>query len=143
MTKKELSIKYAWTLIGSPYIWGGESSLGFDCSGLAQEILRSVGMDPQKDQTAQTLHDLLLEKGWAIQVTPEQGSFIFYGKSSKKITHVSFCIECIGEDAFIIEAGGGGGKVTTPEQARFWNAFVRIRPYDYRSDVVSILEWTE
>lgn len=31
--------------LGVPYVWGGTSPLGFDCSGLVQYVFRSLGMD--------------------------------------------------------------------------------------------------
>ena len=49
---------YAKSFIGKPYSWAGETPMGgFDCSGLVQTILRSVGLDPAGDQSAQALMD--------------------------------------------------------------------------------------
>jgi cell wall-associated NlpC family hydrolase len=45
--KRYFALHYICTFFGVPYDFGGESSIGIDCSGLAQEFLRSVGMDPE------------------------------------------------------------------------------------------------
>jgi hypothetical protein len=39
----------------------------------------------------------------------------------------------------IINAGGGGSKTLTIKDAAAQNAFVKIRPFDYRKDIVAIL----
>ena len=36
-------IEFARNAIGTPYVWGGESSAGYDCSGLTQASYRSQG----------------------------------------------------------------------------------------------------
>jgi cell wall-associated NlpC family hydrolase len=57
----DLLIQYAMSFIGVPYRWGGSNPItGFDCSGLVQEILKSVYMDPPGDQTAEALYQYFL-----------------------------------------------------------------------------------
>ena len=42
--KKTISTKdiinYAYELIGTPYLWGGKTAFGYDCSGFVQTLLR-------------------------------------------------------------------------------------------------------
>jgi len=130
----EFLIQYAMGWLGTPYKWGGQSRAGVDCSGLVQEILVSVGEDPPKDQTAHGLHRYFANHGQQTLATPQAGALVFYG-SYDKITHIAFAI-----DSFrIIEAGGGNRDVRTPQDADHHNAYVRIRPYDYRNDVYEII----
>ena len=39
----------AETFIGVPYLWGGKTSLGLDCSGLVQIALQSAGLNAPRD----------------------------------------------------------------------------------------------
>ena len=36
-------VNYAMQFLGTPYVWGGESPNGFDCSGLVQYVFRHFG----------------------------------------------------------------------------------------------------
>ena len=133
----EKLIDYAMQFVGKPYIWGGDDPiLGFDCSGLVQELLASVGEDPPGDQNADTLFRYFKKHGrdWNGEMTPEAGCLAFYGTASK-IGHVVMCID----NYRMIEAGGGGSAVTNASLAAARNAYIRIRPIDSRADLVSVL----
>ncbi len=41
---------------GTPYLWGGKTSLGIDCSGLVQVSLQAAGMDCPRDTYMQEAH---------------------------------------------------------------------------------------
>lgn len=133
--------EYARCFIGKAYLWGNEGPAGFDCSGLVQEILRSRGIDPPGDQTAQMLHDYFkTQSGVMILASPvlsqaRPGALVFYGKDASKITHVALIID----PGQVIEAGGGGADTTTLEAAQRRSAMVRVRPWNYRKDFVSCL----
>lgn len=106
---------------------------GYDCSGFVQELLASVGEDPSGDQTAHSLYKHF--KRYGKESSPESGCLAFFG-SHERIGHVTFCI-----DRFrMIEAGGGGSKVKTREDAALKNAYIRIRPISNRSDLVAIIK---
>lgn len=128
-------IDYARSFIGTPYKWGGSNPIsGFDCSGLVQEILASAGIDPPGDQTAQSLYDHFVSRS-----TPnvrQAGVLAFYGPSIGKITHVAFMID----PYRVIEAGGGGSKTLTREDADRMNAFVRERLVNHRPDLLVTLK---
>jgi cell wall-associated NlpC family hydrolase len=127
-------IAYAMTFLNQPYKWGGDDPVeGYDCSGLVQDILASVGCDPPGDQTSQGLYNHFAMHG--VQSRAGAGALVFYGKNNGNITHVAFMID----DRRIIEAAGGDRRTQTREDAASQNAFVRIRPYTYRRDVVAIM----
>ncbi|HEY0224154.1 MAG TPA: C40 family peptidase [Pseudolabrys sp.] len=46
-------VAVAETLLGAPYLWGGKSSLGIDCSGLVQIALQAAGVPCPRDSNRQ------------------------------------------------------------------------------------------
>jgi len=126
--------EYAKSFIGASYQWGGETPMGgFDCSGLVQEILSSVGVDPKGDQNAQSLYGHFLMHGRKSEAGP--GALVFFGQSHRAISHVAFMIDT----HRMVEAGGGGPNTIDQFKAIAHRAFVRIRPYIHRSDIIDIL----
>lgn len=112
-------------LLYSPYVWGGDDFSGWDCSGLAQELLKVGGGHPapQKDFTAQMLYDYFRQPANHMAQEPELGALVFYGDPTR-VEHVAVCLS----KRLMIEAGGGGSKVTSVAEAIKANAYVRIRP---------------
>lgn len=126
---------YAMQFVGKPYMWGGDDPLaGFDCSGLAIELLQAAGVLPPKyDTTAQGLF-LRCRGTDGIVTTADFGYLAFYGANEEKITHVAFCMD----NYFMLEAGGGGSETLTIEDAIKQNAYIRLRPIRSRKDLVAI-----
>lgn len=46
-------VAVAERFVGTPYLWGGRSSLGIDCSGLVQAALAAAGVDCLRDSDMQ------------------------------------------------------------------------------------------
>jgi len=128
MTAPDILKAYSWSLVGKPYVWGGEG-VAFDCSGLCLELMWAMGIGPGYDMTANSIRNFLRRNGSASE--PRFGALSFYG-TKKKITHMGFCID----HKYMIEAGGGGSKVKTVEDAIKYGATVRIRPTLYRGDYI-------
>lgn len=119
-----------------PYIWGGQSRAGLDCSGLVGEWWKQIGFRPAGfDTTADKLFD-----GYRTGALPGRklttgqfGALAFYG-SGTYAGHVAICYD----DVTVIGANGGSKSMDTAAKARAKNACVRLDRIDYRNDLLGI-----
>lgn len=131
MHNRVILYDYAMKFVGLPYRWGGDDPVaGFDCSGLVIELLQAVGVLPKWFDT--TADGLMKHEKIAPLRDPKFGALVFFGRKSRA-THVGFCLN----SHLMIEAGGGGSKTNTEDDAIKQNAYVRIRPIKSRSDIVA------
>lgn len=126
-----LIVQYLMTLIGQPYRWGGDDAInGFDCSGLAMEILTAFGFKIQ-DMNSHNLFVWCKVQGFKNQRMP--GALAFFGKR-EAITHMGVVLN----EHLMVEAGGGAQDTVSLDVAAKRNAFVRIRPILHRRDFVDL-----
>lgn len=75
-------------LINTPYLWGGKSNWGIDCSGLSQLLMLSQNIILPRDAYQQA------DLGDTISFGNHQlGDLAFFGKSRNAITHVGFILD--------------------------------------------------
>ena len=129
-------IDYAKSFIGTRYQWGANGGGAFDCSGFVQEVLASQGYDPIGDQTALDLYRHFKNNDLGNGSGIHKNSLLFFGGSVDRITHVAMAIG----NSLMIEAGGGGPRTETEDDAIRDNAMVRVRPILSRSDLVAAIK---
>jgi cell wall-associated NlpC family hydrolase len=73
-------LKTAESFIGVPYLWGGTTALGLDCSGFVQQVYRLNGLALPRDADQQAVLGRKVEEARA-------GDLMFFGAES--VTHVA------------------------------------------------------
>jgi gamma-D-glutamyl-L-lysine dipeptidyl-peptidase len=95
------SIELAKRFLGLPYLWGGRSSFGFDCSGFTQMLVRVRGVTMPRDADQQAAWNGVT----AVERKDLQpGDLLFFGSSVKDITHTGMYI---GDGQFIHDSTNG------------------------------------
>lgn len=94
-------IRTAQEFTGFPYVWGGASTKGFDCSGFTKTVFKLNGIDLPRDANMQA------KVGKPVVIDSEHknlqvGDLLFFGRSPDKITHVGMYI---GNQKFIHSDG--------------------------------------
>jgi gamma-D-glutamyl-L-lysine dipeptidyl-peptidase len=86
--RREVLVADAQRLLGVPYLWGGCSANGIDCSGLAQLAYRLQGIEILRDA------DMQYKAGRKVQLPYQPGDLLFYGErgDDRAITHVSISL---------------------------------------------------
>lgn len=95
---RDLIVEYALMYYNTPYLWGGRSPYGIDCSGLSQIVYRMAGIDIPRDASQQ------VPCGQNLSFVEEAlpGDLAFFGDDMGAITHVGV----LWEQSRIIHASG-------------------------------------
>ncbi|MCL2403284.1 MAG: NlpC/P60 family protein [Coriobacteriia bacterium] len=110
-------VETAMALRGIPYVWGGSSRRGFDCSGFILYVFSQHGVDLPHHSGSQVLH------GQRVTGNLEPGDLLFFGTP---IHHVGMYV-------------GGGYFIHSPRAGEV----VTLRALASRSDMVAArrLDW--
>lgn len=95
---RSIIIKNALCLLNSPYLWGGRSPLGIDCSGFTQLVYRLANVKLERDASQQATQGEVL----SFIEEAENGDLAFFDNNEGKIIHVGIIIN----DNYIIHAHG-------------------------------------
>ncbi|WCO00379.1 C40 family peptidase [Psychroserpens ponticola] len=95
---KENLIKTAFMYLNAPYLWGGKTPFGIDCSGFTQMVYKLNGYNLLRDASQQATQGLAL----SFIEESEPGDLAFFDNNEGLITHVGIIME----DNYIIHAHG-------------------------------------
>jgi len=88
-------VAQASRFLGVPYLWGGVTTAGFDCSGFVQTVLSRFGVNIPRDTKDQIHVGVKVERN-----SIKTGDLLFFKR------HVGFAM---GRDKILHSSAGGGG----------------------------------
>jgi cell wall-associated NlpC family hydrolase len=116
----ESILKTAYRFMGIPYLWGGTSTKGMDCSGFTKTVYLLNGIILARDASQQVNTGELIdtENGWEYL---QAGDLLFFGRKAnenrnERITHVAIYI---GDGDFIHAAGRVRINSFNPEKPNY------------------------
>lgn len=119
-------IAYAVSLIGSPYIYGGTSSRGFDCSGFTSHVFQEFGIPVTRSSTTQSQDGIPVEREEA-----QAGDLVVFTGTNPGVRepgHVGIVISEPGDTiTFVHSSSNGGVKISQVEGTGYERRFLGIR----------------
>src|SRR5690554_292550 len=91
-------LKTAFMYLNTPYLWGGKTPFGIDCSGFVQMVYKLNGYSLLRDANQQATQGEVL----SFIEEAEAGDLAFFDNEDGKITHVGILMN----DNYIIHAHG-------------------------------------
>lgn len=85
----EAVLACATSWIGTPYVWGGRSDWGADCSGFVQLVYAAHGVRLPRDSYQQFDAGPALAEGEPVST----GDLLFYAETPGRVTHVAICLD--------------------------------------------------
>jgi len=121
--KKEEAVEIALSLINTPYLWGGRSPFGIDCSGFTQLAYKMIGINLPRDAKDQAKIGLTL----SFIDESQSGDLAFFNDEEDRITHVGIILK----DNNIIHASGKV-RIDRLDQTGIYNNELRTHTHKLR-----------
>ncbi len=124
-------VEWAYSYLNAPYLWGGRSPFGIDCSGFTQQVYRMIGTNIPRDASEQA------KCGEALSFIEEAepGDLAFFDNKEGHIIHVGIILR----DNYIIHASGKV-RLDRLDQSGIYN--VEERDHTHRLRVIKSLDIT-
>lgn len=109
-SRRLLDEAYSW--IGTPYRYGGQSRSGTDCSGFMMEVYRtSLGISLPRNSAKQSEFCRRINRG---DLMP--GDLVFFGRSAGRISHVGMYVG----NGRIIHASSSQGVIVSSLEEKYY-----------------------
>ncbi len=120
--------KTAMQFIGSPYLWGGRTFMGIDCSGFTQLVFRACGKALPRDAYQQAaLGDTI-----AFVDEARLGDLAFFDNAEGRITHVGIVMNRSEVGQLKIIHASGEVRVDTLDHQGIYNAETKVYSHNLR-----------
>lgn len=84
----ELLLKFIHQWINAPYLWGGKTFMGVDCSGFVQTVYKVLGLKLKRDAWQQA------EQGETVALEDvKQGDLAFFSNENGRVIHVGIALD--------------------------------------------------
>ena len=119
----EQVIRRALSLQGTPYVYGGKTPAGFDCSGFAGYVYRHVGITLPASSRAQ------FQEGTKVSLEEaRRGDLVFFSIYGDRINHVGILLDTVSaKTPFVHATSSRGVRVDYLEQDYYSQRFVGVR----------------
>jgi len=106
-------------VVGTPYLWGGTSKAGFDCSGFIQYIFDKFKLDLPRTSKTQA------KEGTAVdQDNLRAGDLVFFNTDGQGISHVGLFL---GNNKFAHSSSSRGVTISSLSESYYKNRYVTAR----------------
>ena len=115
-SEREKLVEIAINELGKPYLYGGATQEGFDCSGFTCFVYQSVNFQIGRSSRDQYLMCRKIEKK-----DLQKGDFIFFNNGTDEVSHVGIIISEPNEPLKMIHSSTSKGIVITEvESSEYW-----------------------
>lgn len=115
-------LNLAYELIGTPYVYGGNTPEGFDCSGFVRYVFFNAGLNIERKSS----EDYFM-KDTTIVENPVPGDVVFFKNTIKEgISHMGIYIG----DGKFIHAGTDGVEISKLDYAYWKTRFVAFKRFN-------------
>jgi cell wall-associated NlpC family hydrolase len=109
-------IEYAEKCIGVPYLYGGDSLDGFDCSGFVGYVYQGVNLQLGRTSRDQYEFCKKIERSEI-----QKGDLIFFNSGGEDVTHVGIVISHANEPLKMIHSSSSKGVIiTNVDESDYW-----------------------
>lgn len=119
ITQGDKAVNLAFDYIGVPYVWGGTTPNGFDCSGFTKYVFAQLGVTLNRTAAQQ------LKNGYKV-TDLQTGDLVFFENTYATSAAASHVGIYIGNNQFI-HAAGGGVKVTSLDHEYYAPRYIGAR----------------
>ena len=120
LERADLLELYLHTFMGAPYLWGGRTPCGVDCSGLTQMLFILMGIYLPRDASQQAM------EGDPVELLDlcEPGDLVFFDNDEGRIIHVGVILTRNDDGDLRVAHASGRVRVDKLDQQGIFNAEV-------------------